>query len=47
MLTGKTPWRAKTESDLKRMLKSVSIKTILPQRVSKISEDFLVKTLAF
>lgn len=30
MLTGRTPWRAKTESDLKRMLKSNSIKTLLP-----------------
>ncbi len=38
MLTGRTPWRAKTESDLKRMLKSSSIKNLLPAKISKISE---------
>jgi hypothetical protein len=47
MLTGKTPWRAKTETDLKRMLKSNPIKGLLPTKISKLSEEFLLKTLAF
>jgi hypothetical protein len=47
MLTGRTPWRAKTENDLKRMLKSSSIKNLIPSKLSKLSEEFLLKTLAF
>jgi serine/threonine protein kinase len=45
MLTGKTPWRAKTESDLKRQLKSTPIKNILPSNIGKSSSDFLIKSL--
>jgi serine/threonine protein kinase len=37
MLTGKTPWRAKTESDLKRQIKNTHIKTLLPSSISVIS----------
>ena len=47
MLTGRTPWRAKTEADLKKILKLNSIKSWLPLKISKISEEFLMKTLAF
>lgn len=47
MLTGRTPWRAKTEADLKKILKLNSIKSLLPLKISKISEEFLMKTLAF
>lgn len=35
MLTGKTPWRAKTETDLKRQLKSTPIKNLLPSKIGK------------
>ena len=45
MLTGKTPWRAKTESDLKRQLKSTPIKNILPSKIGKESSEFLIRTL--
>ena len=34
MLTGKTPWRAKTEKDLSKMLKSVPIQKLLPKNIS-------------
>lgn len=37
MLTGKTPWRAKTESDLKRQIKNTPIKDILPPNISESS----------
>lgn len=47
MLTGRTPWRAKTEGDLKRMLKHTAIRTLLPTNISKLSQDFLVRTLTF
>jgi len=47
MLTGRTPWRAKTESDLKKMLKTNSIRGLLPPKISKVSEEFLLKSLAF
>lgn len=45
MLTGKTPWRAKTESDLKRQIKTNPIKNIIPSNLSSISVEFLKKTL--
>jgi hypothetical protein len=35
MLTGNTPWRAKTEADLKRQIKAISIKSLIPPGVSK------------
>jgi len=37
MLTGKTPWRAKTESDLKRQIKNNPIKNLLPTNISSHS----------
>lgn len=46
MLTGKTPWRAKTEKELARLLTSVPIKKLLPPSISHASEMFLVRTLA-
>jgi serine/threonine protein kinase len=45
MLTGKTPWRAKTESDLKRQIKNNPIKNLLPSNISALSCDFLKKAL--
>ena len=45
MLTGNTPWRAKTETDLKRQIKAISIKTLIPAGVSKASTDFLLRAL--
>jgi hypothetical protein len=45
MLTGSTPWRAKTEADLKRQIKAVPIKSILPVGLSKIGSSFLTRAL--
>lgn len=45
MLTGKTPWRAKTEKDLARQLISIPIKKLLPPSISPSSENFLLRTL--
>ena len=45
MLTGKTPWRAKTEKDLGKMLRTISIHKMLPKNISEQSTDFLIKTL--
>jgi serine/threonine protein kinase len=45
MLTGSTPWRAKTEADLKRQIKAVPIKSILPVGVSKLGAAFLTRAL--
>lgn len=45
MLTGKTPWRAKTESDLKRQIKNNPIKTLLPSNISALSAEFLKRSL--
>lgn len=45
MLTGNTPWRAKTEADLKRQIKAISIKSILPVGISKSASAFLLKSL--
>lgn len=45
MLTGNTPWRAKTETDLKRQIKAISIKSLIPAGVSKASTDFLIRAL--
>lgn len=46
MLTGKTPWRAKTEKELAKLLISVPIKKLLPPSITHSSETFLVRTLA-
>lgn len=45
MLTGKTPWRAKTENDLKRQIKGISIKNLIPVHLSGLSTHFLIKAL--
>ena len=45
MLTGKTPWKAKTEKELGRLLNSVPIKKLLPKNISQPSMDFLIRTL--
>ncbi len=45
MLTGKTPWRAKTESDLKRQIKNNPIKTLFPSNISALSAEFLKRSL--
>lgn len=37
MLTGKTPWRAKTEADLKRQIRAVSIKSVIPAHISRLA----------
>jgi hypothetical protein len=46
MLTGKTPWRAKTEKELAKQIISIPIKKLLPPSISPSSETFLLKTLA-
>jgi len=45
MLTGKTPWRAKTEKDLAKQLISIPIKNIMPPSISHSSENFLMRAL--
>ena len=45
MLTGHTPWKAKTEADLKRQIKAISIKSLIPSHISRNSSDFLLKAL--
>lgn len=45
MLTGRTPWKAKTEIDLKRQIKAVSIKSLIPTNISRKSADFLTRTM--
>jgi serine/threonine protein kinase len=45
MITGHTPWKAKTEADLKRQIKAISIKSLLPTTISRSSADFLMKAL--
>jgi hypothetical protein len=45
MLTGNTPWRAKTEAELKRQIKAVSIKSLVPIGVSRNTANFLVRSL--
>lgn len=45
MLTGKTPWRAKTEKELAKLMLSVPIKKLLPPSISQSSENFLLRTL--
>ena len=45
MLTGHTPWKAKTEADLKRQIKAISIKSLIPTNISRNSADFLTKSL--
>jgi hypothetical protein len=45
MLTGKTPWRAKTEKELAKQLSSIPIKNLLPPSISQSSETFLLRTL--
>jgi hypothetical protein len=45
MLTGRTPWKAKTEKELGRMLNSVPIKKLMPKNISANSMDFLSRTL--
>ena len=45
MLTGHTPWKAKTEADLKRQIKAISIKSLIPGHISRLASDFLLKSL--
>ena len=45
MLTGHTPWKAKTEADLKRQIKAISIKSLIPANITRTSSDFLLKAL--
>ena len=45
MLTGNTPWTGRTETELKPKMKTISIKNILPQGLSKSSNYFLLKSL--
>jgi serine/threonine protein kinase len=45
LLTGKTPWRAKTEKELARLLSSVPIKKLLPPSINHSSEVFLKRSL--
>lgn len=45
MLTGRTPWKAKTEAELKKQIKSVPIRSLLPPSLSRTAADFLVRAL--
>jgi serine/threonine protein kinase len=45
LLTGKTPWRAKTEKELAKQLISIPIKKLMPPSISQSSENFLLRTL--
>lgn len=45
MLTGKTPWRAKTEKELAKQLTAIPIKKLMPPSLSSSSENFLLRTL--
>jgi serine/threonine protein kinase len=45
MLTGKTPWRAKTEKELAKQLTAIPIKKLLPPSISQSSEMFLLRSL--
>lgn len=41
LLTGRTPWKAKTEKELGKQLLSVPITKLLPQNLSITSTEFL------
>jgi serine/threonine protein kinase len=45
MLVGKTPWRSKTEKELKHELAIFKIEDILPQNISPRSREFLIRTM--
>jgi len=45
MLTGRTPWKAKTEVDLKRQIRAVSIKSLIPTHISRKAAEFLARTM--
>lgn len=45
LLTGRTPWKAKTEKELGRQLLSVPISKLLPRGLSSTSAEFLERTL--
>lgn len=45
MLTGKTPWRAKTEKELGRQLMSIPISQLIPKNICPSSKQFLLRTL--
>lgn len=45
LLTGRTPWKAKTQKELGKQLLSVPINKLLPQNLSITSIEFLEKTL--
>jgi serine/threonine protein kinase len=46
LLTGRTPWKAKTEKELGRQLLSVPIHKLMPPNISPTSIEFLEKTLS-
>lgn len=45
LLTGRVPWKAKTEKELGRQLLTHPIKNMLPKNISQNSVDFLTKAL--
>ena len=45
MLTGRAPWKAKSEQDLSRKITSEPIETLLPPDISTVAIEFLTKTL--
>lgn len=45
MLTGKTPWKAKTEKELVLELRNFKVEDILPKKASEKSKDFLRRVL--
>ncbi len=45
MLTGKTPWRSKTEKELLLELCNFKVDDILPKKASEKSKDFLRRVL--
>ena len=45
LLTGKAPWKAKTQKELAKQLVTIPISKIMPKNISQISMDFLQKAL--
>ena len=45
LLTGRTPWKAKTEKELGKQLTAIPISKLLPKNISQVSAQFLERTL--
>ena len=45
LLTGRTPWKARTEKELTKELENFDLNSIIPSNISKRSREFLEKVL--